>query len=113
MSNELMKSRGYNLRDRGYAFAHIVEEKPWEDINELKKNRTPRTFPISCPLTKCIWNRKYESNDMEHDSCSREEAWNVLDVEELEMVDDNLKCPWYSGMTRRATLASIQSRTAH
>ena len=70
-------------------------------------NKLPRTFPIDCKISACIWNRR--DNDEEFGRCDRHEAWNILDVENLEITSKN-ECLWYSGKGRGRTLSSIQAK---
>ena len=112
-NSKLDKSKGYNHGLLGYQIKYGVDEKPWADSASLRDNRTPRLFPVRCSIEKCVWNRPYKLGTVQEDSCGREEAWNILEVEELEISGDMFDCPWYSGMMRRPSFASIQSRTSH
>ena len=72
-------------------------------------NKTPRTFPIKCNAKKCMWNLR-ERQKEGLGNCDRDEAWNDVEAQELEIPDDMSECPWYAGSHHRKTLWSIQNQ---
>mgnify|MGYP001581685513 FL=1 len=91
----------------GYPMYLNYAKSPFDKPDLTDKN--PRLFPIECKVTQCIWNIGNNHKDNGMGNCDRHEAWNILDVEYLE-IENKEDCQWYSGRGRGRTLASIQAR---
>lgn len=95
------RARG-EFKDLGYAFHWDFENNPLSVDNAIdKRNTTPRTFAIHCDVQRCIWNLSSDERGDGLGNCDRYEAWNVLEISELE-IDDMMDCPWYSGRRGRS-----------